>query len=148
MATLTYSIPQFPVITHWDFSGEAGIYVDVTEHSFIRFSATVRRFALADPTAVDVKACIAVTPPSFGDKPRGMGCTSVPADGQPTEVTTAFESAIWGRDGFEPGRYSFWVHLEGGGSFRSFGEVQVDSMSYIIESGDTTPPTNPALSSP
>lgn len=157
--TITYSIPPFPSL-HCRYDPgteagiEAGINVDVKERSAITLSASIRNAALVDPPN-NMEACFRLRTPNFQ---RGFGyltCTEVPPIGQLKVMTTEFENTVWGRDGFEPGKYGFSVHL-GDWYYRwehvsGPNVVSVESISVRLApvgsdpapKPDTTPPTRP-----
>lgn len=137
MITTTYSWPPFPQLTTYDYTTVTGIYLDIPRTSSIRVSAMLRMTQPVDvPPELSVVACIGVVPPpsdiwsdtGFG----GFDCQLLRSGGRRTQITTEFDDSVWKRR-FEPGRYTFFVHLRGTDGIApldSPSEVLVESISY------------------
>ncbi|MDQ3991825.1 MAG: hypothetical protein M3245_05895 [Actinomycetota bacterium] len=126
------TFPPSPTVATVDYTTTAGVIVNLSERSSFRVSAVLRRTDPISPPALDVAACIGVAAlDSSSWSYGGMHCKRLSGN-QETRVTREFEDTAWGRTGFDPGRWRFFVALQGAELVGGPSEVRVDSISYDV----------------
>lgn len=138
LVTTTYSIPPIPVLTTMDYTTETGIFVDLRKRSLVRVSAVLRNLGpITAPGELNVEGCLGLVPPpgrdAGGVRFGGFACKPMGASGERTRLVSEFRNSVWFRRGFEPGQFTFYVHLRGVDNLAPLAsphEVLVESISY------------------
>jgi hypothetical protein len=153
---ITYSLPPLPHLScRLDVSPQhAGIYVDVTEDSYVTLSAEIKNEGLVQ-SQDNMEACFGVkTPGGSYTYFSTEWCTQLPPIGELATMTTDVKGSFGGH--LDPGRWGFSVHLrETNGPWLGVSgpnPVSVESISVRLTSvdgsgsepaSDTTAPTQP-----